>query len=169
MFAIREARADELPAAGTVVEAAYRALPGSSGEDYLVQVRDAPGRARHCPVLVAVDEAGQVVGSVTYVPGPGNPFAEVEQEGEAGFRMLGVVPAAQRRGAGRLLVEACIERARETRRTALVLLTSRTMTQAHALYRSLGFERTPERDFEPVPGLRLWAFVLRLGDGDDER
>ena len=115
MIAVREARPDELAAAGDVVVRAYRALGGGGDahEAYLEHVRDAAGRARHCPVLVAVDEGtGEVLGSVTYVPGQGNAFAELAGEGEGEFRMLGVAPYAQGRGVGAALVRACIDRAR---------------------------------------------------------
>jgi hypothetical protein len=36
------------------------------------------------------------------------------------------------------------------------------MTTAHRLYERLGFRRAPDRDFEPVPGILLWAYVLPL-------
>ncbi len=164
---IREARPDELEAAGEVVVEAYLALPGDPHRPYLARVRDAAGRARHCPVLVAVGADGRVVGSVTYVPGPGNPFAEQEREGEAGFRMLGVAPDTQGQGIGRRLVEACIERAHAAGRTGIVILTTPVMTSAHALYRSLGFVRVPERDPDPPPGVRLLAFRLDLDRSPD--
>jgi hypothetical protein len=46
-------------------------------------------------VLVAVDADGGLLGDVTYVPGPG-PLAELEEEGDAGIRMLAVSPAPRR-------------------------------------------------------------------------
>jgi ribosomal protein S18 acetylase RimI-like enzyme len=162
---VREARDDELDAAGAVVAAAYSApgVLGDGGHGYLDHVRDARGRARDCPVLVAVgQDAGELLGCVTYVPHAGNPFAEVEVEGEAGFRMLGVAVAAQGRGVGRSLVEACIDRARADGRLGLAISTGPGMTTAHRLYERLGFRRAPDRDFEPVPGILLWAYVLPL-------
>ncbi|MEV8445627.1 hypothetical protein AB0505_07155, partial [Streptomyces parvus] len=45
---------------------------------------------------------------------------------------------------------------------ALVLSTQPAMLSAHRIYRRLGFLRTPERDWEPVPGLRLMTFRLPL-------
>lgn len=159
---VREARPEELPVAGGIVGRAYLDLGIPPGEPYLAHVRDAPGRALHCPVLVAIDDAGTVLGSVTYVPGPDNPFAEVERDGEAGFRMLGVAPEAQRRGVGEALVRACIVRARAAGRTGLAISTSPTMTAAHRLYERLGFRRAPDRDHVPVPGVTLWAYLLVL-------
>ena len=162
---VREARDDELDAAGEVVVQAYSApgVLGDGGHGYLAYVRDARRRARDCPVLVAVDQdAGDLLGCVTYVPNEGNPFAELEVEGEAGFRMLGVAVAAQGRGVGRSLVEACIDRARADGRRGLAISTGPGMTTAHRLYERLGFLRAPDRDFEPVPGILLWAYVLPL-------
>lgn len=162
MLVVREALPEELPLAGGIVGRAYLDLGIRSGEPYLDVVRDAPGRARHCPVLVAVDDAGTVLGSVTYVPGPDNPFAEVERDGEAGFRMLGVAPEAQGRGVGEALVRACVDRARAAGRTGLAISTSPTMAAAHRLYERLGFRRAPDRDHVPVPGVTLWAYLLVL-------
>ena len=164
-IAIREARPGELAAAGDVVVRAYRALGGGGDahEAYLEHVRDAAGRARHCPVLVAVDEGtGEVLGSVTYVPGQGNAFAELAGEGEGEFRMLGVAPDAQGRGVGAALVRACIARARADGRRGIVISTTPVMHAAHRLYEHLGFRRAPERDWVPVPGVELWAYVLTL-------
>ena len=164
-IAIREARPGELAAAGDVVVRAYRALGGGGDahEAYLEHVRDAAGRARHCPVLVAVDEGtGEVLGSVTYVPGPGNAFAELAGEGEGEFRMLGVAPDAQGRGVGAALVRACIAWARADGRRGIVISTTPVMHAAHRLYEHLGFRRAPERDWVPVPGVELWAYVLAL-------
>ncbi len=162
MIVIREAHPGELRAAGDVVASAYAALPGERHEDYLAHVRDTATRARACPILVAVDDDGRVLGSVTYVPGADNPYADIERDGEAGFRMLGVDPSAQGAGIGRRLVEACIDRGRRAGRTALAIGSVPVMTAAHRLYLELGFRRAPERDTEPVPGVRLWAFVRPL-------
>jgi len=161
MIEVREAVPGELPAAGRLVAEAYLALPGARRNAYLERVADATGRARECTVLVAVED-GRVVGSVSYVDGPDNPYADVVKAGEAGFRMLGVAIAEQGRGIGRRLVQACLDLARRDGRTAVAIATSSSMTRAHALYERVGFQRAPERDFEPVAGVRLWAFVRPL-------
>ena len=115
---VREVRPEEYAALGDVSVAAYLTVGEDGHDGYLDFVRDVATRARICPVFVAVDDAGTVLGGVTYVPGPGTPYSESEEEGEAGFRMLAVDPAAQGRGVGRALVEACIARARADGRRA---------------------------------------------------
>jgi ribosomal protein S18 acetylase RimI-like enzyme len=102
------------------------------------------------------------VGCVTFVPDTSSPWAELLESSEAGIRMLAVDPQAQRRGAGRALLEACIARAGELRRTAVVLHTTPWMTSAHRLYETAGFERLPDRDWAPVAGVHLLAYRLVL-------
>lgn len=106
---VRKARPDEYGAIGELTVAAYADVLPAEDAEYLDEIRDVARRAESCAILVAVDD-GTVLGAVTYVPGPGTPYSESEVEGEAGFRMLAVSPAAQGRGAGRALVEACIGR-----------------------------------------------------------
>lgn len=162
-IAVRLALDDELDAAGDLVVAAYRTHPDMEDSDgYLAHVRDVRGRATATDVLVAVDGDGLLLGCVSYVRDHTSAFAEVEQPGEAGFRMLGVAMAARGRGVGRALVEACLERARSSRCTGIAIVTAPSWTDAQRLYLRVGFRRAPERDFEPVPGIRLWAYALAL-------
>jgi GNAT superfamily N-acetyltransferase len=159
---VREAHPDELDAAGAVVAAAYLADFGHLHGGYLQEIRDARGRAAVCPVLVAVDAEGQVLGSVTYVPDHENPFAETELDREAGFRMLGVDPAARGRGIGERLATACVERARADGRNGLAITSGPAMLAAHRLYARMGFRRDPTRDYDPIPGVHLYTFALDL-------
>ena len=162
---VREARPDELDAAGRLVAGAYLAagVLDAGDHEYLEEVRDARRRARVCPILVAVEEgSGAILGCVTYVPAAGNPYAELELEGEAGFRMLGVAPTAQRHGVGAALVAACVERGRAAGRRGLAISTGQDMAPAHRLYEGLGFVRAPDRDFDPVPGVHLIAYTFAL-------
>ena len=162
-FTIREADPSEYQAVADVIEAAYRAVGDPKFEGYVDEVRDVAGRARHCPILVAVDHGtGGVLGTVSYVPGPGNPYAELEREDEAGMRMLAVAPAAQGRGVGRALVQAIADRARADGRRGLAINTRPSMTTAHRMYSAYGFVRDPARDWEFEPGEWLWALTLRL-------
>jgi ribosomal protein S18 acetylase RimI-like enzyme len=159
---VRPVRPGEYEAVGDVTLAAYMTVEGfSPGERYAADLRDVAGRVESAEVLVAVDGAGRVLGGVTFVPGLG-PLAEFDGDDEAGMRMLAVDPAAQGRGVGRLLAEACIERARASGRTRLVLHTTGAMTAAHGLYRGLGFARTPELDIQTQGGMRLEAYVYEL-------
>jgi ribosomal protein S18 acetylase RimI-like enzyme len=160
---VREARPEEHARLGELVVAAYRSLPEFDEPDYEPELRDVARRAREAVVLAAVDDAdGSLLGCATYVPGPESPWAEFLQPGEAAIRMLAVDPAARGRGAGTALVVACVSRARAEGRSAVFLHSMEFMRAAQAIYRRLGFVRQPDRDWEPVPGVRLLGFSLAL-------
>ncbi|MFI9030095.1 GNAT family N-acetyltransferase [Streptomyces sp. NPDC053560] len=154
-FVIRGIRAAEHARLGEITARAYLGgglLDFGADDAYLPVLRDVARRAAEAEVLVAVAE-GEVLGGVTFVPA-GGPWADIAGPGEAEFRMLAVAKEARGRGAGEALVRACLDRARETPGCGrLVLSTQRAMHGAHRLYGRLGFTRTPERDWSPVPGL----------------
>jgi len=160
---IRVARPDEYDQLGEITVDAYRDA-GETDEPYYPELRDVATRAALVPVLVAVEEgSGRVIGGVTYVPGPG-PYNESERTDHASFRMLAVDPSARRRGVGRALVGACIERARADDRAGIEIVSRPFMTAAHRLYASLGFERDADADWEFEPGEWLLAYRLPLDD-----
>jgi ribosomal protein S18 acetylase RimI-like enzyme len=112
--------------------------------------------------VVAVDDAGRLLGTVIYA-GPGSPYAETASgTGEAGFRMLVVDPAARGQGVGEALVGWCAEHARAQGVRVLRLSTQSGMTAAGRLYRRLGFVRTPELGWTPEPDVDLVTYALEL-------
>ena len=119
-------------------------------------------RAEVSCVLVAVGAEGELLGGVTYVRGPDDPYSEGLSEGEAGMRMLAVDPAKQGHGAGKALVQACLDRAGATGGERLVLHTGPWMPTAIAMYEKMGFARRPDLDFTPVPGIDLIAYSFEL-------
>jgi ribosomal protein S18 acetylase RimI-like enzyme len=160
---VREVRVDEYEQAGTVVVAAYRALPGAHmSDDYARELADVERRASEAEVLVAVDD--RLVGCVTFVPDAASPWAELIQDGEAAIRMLGVDPCAQGRGVGRALLGACLGRARRLERVAVFLHSAPWMQAAHHLYAAAGFVRVPARDWAPRPEVPLLAFRRDLSE-----
>ncbi|WP_112261990.1 GNAT family N-acetyltransferase [Lentzea terrae] len=156
---IRPATEADLPAVGSVTVEAYRVdgyLDGT--DDYADTLADAESRLREAELLVAVDDSGAVLGSVTVVL-PGTPYAEISQPGELEFRMLSVAAEARGRGVGEALVRAVFDRARAAGIGQVVLSSSEKMAAAHRLYKRLGFTRLPERDWAPLPGLTLLAYT----------
>lgn len=153
---IREAVADELPAVGELRVAAYVAGYGMATEEvgYAAVLRDAPGQAAQADVLVALRE-GELVGTVALVRA-GAPLAEVGRTGEVEFRFMAVAPHAWRQGIAQALLEAVIARAGEQ---ALVCSVIEGNEPAARLYLAHGFTPVSGRDHEPVPGVRLRAFV----------
>lgn len=154
--------AAELAAVGELTVAAYAAdgfLDGTDG--YADQLRAAGERAREAVLIVAADDPRELLGTVTYCAA-GTPWAEVSVAGEAEVRMLAVSPAARGRGVGTTLTEWCVARARSEGRSAVVLSTLGVMHAAHRLYERMGFVRTPDRDWWPIPDLQLITYRLGL-------
>jgi GNAT superfamily N-acetyltransferase len=160
--AVREVRSDEVAELGRITRAAYVSLGQPLPDAYLRELEDVGARAAAALVYVAVDAEGAVLGGVTYVDHPSNPFAEFDDPSAAGFRMLAVAPDAQGRGVGEALVHACIARARAAGKARLVLHSATWMVGAHRLYLRLGFRRDEALDWSPAPDVPLWGFALDL-------
>ncbi len=163
---IRRAQAGDLETVGAITVRAY--VEGGfmhPESDYAETLADARARAQGAELWVAVAEDGEVLGSVTFAA-PGSEFNEVAGPGEAEVRMLAASPEARGRGVGEALVRHCIQRARDLGLTAVVLSTQPTMAAAHRIYEAVGFRRTPEKDWSPIPGVDLLAFRLDLTSAD---
>jgi ribosomal protein S18 acetylase RimI-like enzyme len=123
---------------------------------------DARSRAEGAELWVAVDDTDdRVLGSVTFAA-PGSAFHEIAESNEGDVRMLAVDASARGRGIGDALMLRCVERARDLGLSALALSTQPSMRAAHRIYERLGFDRAPERDWEPAPGIALLAYRLDL-------
>ena len=157
---IRLVAPPEFERVGDLVVDSYAAL-GDLGA-YAAVLRDVADRSRHADVAVAIVD-GEVAGTVTYVGAPG-PYAEGDDPDAAWIRMLAVDPQFRGRGIGAALVAWCVSRAREDRRSRLVLHTTDPMTEAQRLYARLGFNRAPDLDWEPSPGDWLRGYRMELGD-----
>jgi ribosomal protein S18 acetylase RimI-like enzyme len=163
-FTIRPVEPADFAALGEVTVQVYKDLlpPVPEAAAYLEQMRDVRSRAEDTELLVAVDDAtGAVLGGVSFVR-PGGSYAQSATSDEGEFRLLAVASAAQRQGVGEALVRACLDRARQLGLSGMALTTQQNMQAAHRLYRRLGFERAPQRDFEPVPGVVLWVFTTEF-------
>ncbi|WP_405857420.1 GNAT family N-acetyltransferase [Streptomyces sp. NBC_00090] len=164
-FTIRAVRPEEYEELGDLTGRTYLndgLLLHGADDFYLDVLRDTARRAREAEVLVAVDAEERIIGGVTYAPGS-TPWADIAVAGEAEFRMLVVAPEARGRGVGEALVRHCADRARAVPECArLVLSTDPKMVPAHRIYERMGFVRTPERDWEPIPGHRLRTYALEF-------
>jgi ribosomal protein S18 acetylase RimI-like enzyme len=157
---IREALPAELEAAGELTASVYQD-EALAEQPYLPRLRDAAARhaAEGAFQLIAVDDAGQIVGAAVYTVA-GSQFADIAEGAEAEIRMLATAKSARGRGVGEALVRDCVQRARQQGRPALVLSTKPVMLAAQRLYARLGFVRTPERDWEYAPGKGLLTFCF---------
>jgi len=164
---VREAREGDEAAIRAVTLAAYEqyaARMPAHWDVYRRNILDTLAAAGPAERLVA-EHAGAVVGSVIlYPPGAlgfttgGRPISAEWPE----VRLLAVDPSARGKGIGFLLMQACIDRARAAEAAAIALHTTDMMAAALRLYARMGFERAPEIDFQPAPGIIVKGFLLAL-------
>ena len=159
---IRRAEARDHAAIGEVTVTAYAGLQAAADSGYTDTLRNAAARDSEAELWVATpDDSDEILGTVT-VCHDGSPWREIARADQGEFRMLAVSPAAQGQGVGEALVRLCIDRFREIGAPSIVLSTLHAMSPAHRLYDRLGFERAPELDWSPVPGVDLVAYRLDL-------
>ena len=162
MITIRSALPAELNAVGELTFSAYAAdglLANDTG--YAAELRDAEHRAAHCDLLVAIDDQGHLLGTVTFCL-PGSPYAELSHEGQAEFGMLAVAAAHRGRGVGSRLVRECLDLAVRRGARSVVLSTRPQMSSAQRIYERMGFRRTTQLDWAPMPGVELRAYTKLL-------
>jgi GNAT superfamily N-acetyltransferase len=158
---VRPAHDAEHARVGELTYEAYAAGGFVDGDsDYAEVLRNAAARAGSAELYVA-EADGALAGTVTFCP-QGSAFCELAADRDREFRVLAEMPEARRQGVAQALVGACIERARELGYSALVLSSMPSQTEAHRLYAKLGFVRTPDLDWSPVPGVDLLAYRLDL-------
>jgi ribosomal protein S18 acetylase RimI-like enzyme len=162
---IREMRPAEQALVGDLRVAAYRTvgLP-TEGSGYAETLRGF-GFDGGCVVLVAVDEADAIAGTIT-LEAFGQDSELARDETEADLRAFAVAATAQGQGIGSELLRAVIELAGKSGVRRLRLCTRPAMRAAQHLYEAAGFTRTPDLDFEPVPGVDLRAYELDLPVGE---
>jgi len=168
---VRIAREPAIEDVRSVLAEAYRqyerSFPPENWTRYLADILDIEARADVSELLVAERE-GEVIGCVSYYPPgaeilyPSETFSERWPPEWAAIRLLAVDPSARHGGVGRTLTEACIERSRAQRATAVGLHTTKEMEVARAMYERLGFERAPAYDFHPAPTISVEAYRLML-------
>lgn len=151
----RAVRAD-LEAVGELTVRAYGAFVLGPDDPYVARLRDAAARFDDAELWVAVD-GDRLLGSVTCCP-PGSAWREIARDDEGEFRMLAVDPDARGAGAGTALARLCEERALDHGANGMALSSLAAMTDAHRVYRRLGYDRDPSRDWAPAPGVELLAF-----------
>ena len=160
-FRVRRAVSSDYAAVGQLTLDAYEHAGMIREHDaYAATLLDAPDRAAKAEVYV-VEGSGGLLATVTLAE-PGTPYAEFARPGELEFRMLAVAPTAQGLGLGTRLVAFCREQAAARGHHGLVLSVRDINVAALRLYERLGFQRQPERDQEPVPGVILLVLTQGL-------
>jgi len=160
---IREAHDDDRDAIREVTLAAYQeyaaVMPGH-WEGYKQGILATLADVTPAEQLVAVQD-DLLVGAVMLFP------ADSRLTGPDGvevsliwpeIRLLAVAPAARGRGIGAELIRECLRHARQAGAMAVTLHTTDMMRVAQGMYVRMGFERAPEIDFQPAPGITIKGY-----------
>lgn len=168
---VRDARADEGDAVRALTLRAYAEYATVMDADAWAALDDSVRTALAAESgahRIVAECGGALVGGVMLYPPATLAYGELSDALPwPELRLLAVEPTARGSGVARQLVDECIRRARAMHATELGLHTSSSMHAARRLYLSLGFERAPERDFQPPGAEVVEGFRLRLGGTAD--
>jgi GNAT superfamily N-acetyltransferase len=157
---IREAHPDELDIVASLVVDAYSEFAARMAPDawssFAQDIANVRGRTIDAQLLVA-ERDNRIVGTITRFPN----WRGAQKDASA-VRLLAVPPAERGSGVGRALMEHCIELSRKQGKRRIVVTVAQEMDDARDLYDKLGFERAPELDHEPAPGVRSTGYALAL-------
>ncbi len=146
---IRRPLPDEYAVVGELTARAYAPVLADADDDpYLPELLDAAARANGAELLVAVDHADHILGTVT-IGRPGSAFAEIARDDELEVRMLAVAPEYARQGIGADLMSVVHEIAAREKFSGLALSVISTNTAAAKFYERLGYRHIAERDWFP--------------------
>ncbi len=162
MIVVRDLRHDdELGRLGDIVREAYVNIPDYPPDpDYDVTLDRVAERSAEARIVVAED-AGELVGCLTFVDDPSSHLFEYPDHSLVCIRMFGVDGTRQGAGIGRTMLGWCIDETRRLGRGGIGLHTIAQMTAAIRLYERHGFVRMPQYD-EEFYGATGLAYELRL-------
>jgi ribosomal protein S18 acetylase RimI-like enzyme len=165
---VRNAKAEEFHTIGRLMVDVYSSLDGFPKPDEqpnYYRMLENVGEFTLKPqteLLVAVSPDGSIKGAVVYFGDMqyyGSGGTAVNEKNAGGFRLLAVATDARGLGIGKILTQACIEKARLQKQQQVVIHTTMAMQTAWKMYEKIGFKRSVDLDFMqgelPVFGFRL--------------
>jgi len=117
-----------------------------------MQLRNAPAILEHGGAVLFVMEGDQPVGTAALI---------VEKNGDVELAKMGVLRSHRGKGAGRFLMDACLQEAQTRCRGTLYLETLEVLQAALAMYESVGFVRVGEAHTHPLFGRTTFRMELR--------
>lgn len=170
MYTVRNANPDEFSEIGRLMVQVYSQLEGfpraSDQPAYYKMLADV-GALTNKPeaeLLVAVSPENKIAGAVVYFGDMryyGSGGTATGEQNSSGFRLLAVSPASRGQGIGKLLTEACIQKAKGKEHNQVVLHTTKAMQIAWKMYEAFGFKRSQDLDFMQGD-LQVYGFRLLL-------
>ncbi|TDW48912.1 acetyltransferase (GNAT) family protein [Flavobacterium sp. 270] len=155
-FFIRNAHSSEFEEIGKLLIGVYSQLDGFPKENeqpnYYKMLANIGDFTNHpeTELLVAVDHENTIAGAVVYFNNMkyyGSGGTATQEQNAAGFRLLGVDANFRGKGIGKLLIEECINKAKENNLNQIIIHSTLSMKTAWKMYEDLGFKRSEDLDF----------------------
>lgn len=169
-FQIRNAHPSEFEAIGKLMVLVYSGLPNfpqpNDLPDYYEMLRTV-GKLIENPkteLLVAVNQDCLILGAVVYLGDMryyGSKGKAPQETNAAGIRLLAVSPESRGAGIGKALTLACIDKAKDSGLSRVILHTTSYMPTAWKMYERMGFQRVADLDFEQG-NVTVFGFQLSL-------
>jgi ribosomal protein S18 acetylase RimI-like enzyme len=140
MVHIRESVRGDLPALGKLFDEYRQFYQLPTDVEKATAYLEARLGARESVVLIAADEAGQLLGFTQLYP----TWCSLLAGPVYVLYDLYVAPPARRRGVGRALLKAAAERGQRDGKLRMTLSTAKTNADAQSVYESLGWQRDNE-------------------------
>jgi GNAT superfamily N-acetyltransferase len=167
-YSIRNAKPGEFEALGKLMVAAYSQLDGfpkpteqPAYYNLLLNIGEFTKKP-NTELLVAVASDEKLLGGLVYFSDMqyyGSGGTATQEKNAAGFRLLAVDPSTRGLGIGKLLTEACIQKAKDTGHLQMIIHSTKAMQTAWKMYENIGFKKSEDLDFLqgelPVFGFRL--------------
>lgn len=169
-YSVRNAQPSEFAEIGKLMVQAYSQLEGFPKESeqpnyyrMLANVGELTAKPQ-TEILVAISADARIAGAVVYfgdMKHYGSGGTATQEQHAAGFRLLAVDPSARGQGVGKLLTNACIDKARAQKLRQVIIHTTMAMQTAWKMYEGIGFKRSQDLDFMQGE-LAVFGFRLPL-------
>jgi GNAT superfamily N-acetyltransferase len=155
-YSIRNAKPPEFETIGKLMVAVYSQLDGfptPAEQPAYYQMLSNIGTFTDKPeteLLAAVSNDGKILGAVVYFNDMqyyGSGGTATAEKNAAGFRLLAVSEEVRGLGIGKSLTTACIQKARNNKRSQMIIHSTKAMQTAWKMYQDLGFKSAQELDF----------------------
>lgn len=170
MYTVRVANPHEFEEIGKLLVSVYSQLesfPKAADQpDYYQMLANVGALTdkRGTELLVALSPRHRLAGAVLYFGDMtyyGSGGTATKEQNTSGFRLLAVNPMDRGHGIGKLLTNACIQKAKERGHYQVIIHTTMAMQTAWKMYETIGFKRAEELDFMQG-ALAVYGFRLLL-------
>ena len=169
-YIVREAQPSEFKQIGELMVNVYSQLKGfptpSEQPNYYKMLKNIGDLTENskAKLLVAVSDNNKIVGGVLYfdnMKNYGSGGTATLEKNAAGFRLLAVDTTIRGKGIGKLLTNTCIQLAKDTNQSQLIIHSTKAMQIAWKMYEKIGFKRSENLDF--IQGnLHVYGFRLQF-------